>query len=259
MARYEQLELPLFAAPSFEELLHAQRLSALRVQFSRRLRQSWHVVMNRLDGTRTLRIPALLESAPASVKQAMIDWALLYDRRGAMRRERRGRKRALEQVVWHYLEQHHPESRRRRRAVPLQSQLRTAGCRHDLLDVLAHVNRTCFGGTLKALVRWGGFASLTSYHSTVAGPDGVRHNLVTIAGAYDHPDVPRFAIEAVMHHELLHVAVPPVVRNGRRIVHGREFRTAERAYPQFAQWNRWQKTHVARFGLSLRRRQRRKK
>jgi hypothetical protein len=253
MARYEQLELPLFAPPAFDELLSALHANSLEVELQQRLKRSWHVMVNRLTGKRTLKVPALLEHAPREVKQALIDWALLYDRRGALRRERRTTKRALEHTVWKYLEQHHPESRRTARSLPLQEHLRTEGCRYDLREVFAKVNQESFGGRLQSLVRWGGFATLTSFHRTVAGPDGARQNLVTIAGAYDHPDVPRFAIESVMHHELLHIAVPPVVRNGRRVVHGRDFRTAERVHPHYAEWERWQRTHVAKLASALRR------
>ena len=48
----------------------------------------------------------------------------------------------------------------------------------------------------------------------------------------------------VVFHEMLHQAVPAVERDGRRVVHGREFRARERAYPDFERARLWEERHL---------------
>jgi hypothetical protein len=42
-----------------------------------------------------------------------------------------------------------------------------------------------------------------------------------------------------VYHECLHIAVPPAIRDGRRVVHGREFRRREKEYRFYEEWRRW--------------------
>jgi hypothetical protein len=50
----------------------------------------------------------------------------------------------------------------------------------------------------------------------------------------DDPKVPAFVLEGTMHHEMLHMLTDTRVVNGRRVVHTREFRSAERAFERFS-------------------------
>jgi hypothetical protein len=75
-------------------------------------------------------------------------------------------------------------------------------------------------------------------------PAGNRVNLITIAGVYDLPTVPRFAIEAILHHEMLHIAIPPVRGTGRSVIHGSAFKTAEKKFEHYLKWRAWEKTDL---------------
>ena len=58
------------------------------------------------------------------------------------------------------------------------------------------------------------------------------HNAIIISRIFDRPQVPALAVEYVMFHEMLHLRYP-VDHNGvRRRVHTREFREAEKKFPQ---------------------------
>ncbi|HTT72399.1 MAG TPA: hypothetical protein VMG32_14330, partial [Anaeromyxobacteraceae bacterium] len=69
--------------------------------------------------------------------------------------------------------------------------------------------------------------------------------LIRIHPALDRVEVPAMYVAAVVFHEMLHQAVPAVEVNGRRIVHGREFRRRERAYPDCERAKRWEEDHLA--------------
>jgi hypothetical protein len=58
--------------------------------------------------------------------------------------------------------------------------------------------------------------------------------------------VPRFAIEGILFHEMLHIAYPPVIRDGRNVIHGPKFKQNERSFPQHKDWVEWEKTSCNR-------------
>lgn len=254
---HEQLELPLFAPPTFEQVLAGQGVRNLRIVLNTRLKRGWHVRAHAFTRTRTLTVPAYLCGAPMQVKKALIAWAQLPLRPSRARASTiRAQKRELEKVVWGHASAVEPDSVRPRPVDPQVYDERAPGTVYELREVFDSVNAAHFGGELHAALRWGDYASLTSYQTTRRAPDDSSYHLITIAGVYDHPDVPRYAIESVMYHEMLHIAIPPTRAKSRRMVHGRAFRVAERAFPHYDSWERWQKEQLPRIIRSLRARKR---
>ncbi len=236
--RCEQLSLTLFSPPTFEHLIRPELM--LRVVLNSRLKRGWHV-RQLPDGVRELTLPAYFGNAPEEIKKTLIAWALLPIRSKRAKRERKG----LERSIWHYA-QTIPEAGSRRKKIPQWSANAAVGCRFDLRELFDELNRTYFGGRLSSQVRWGRKGSMTSYQLFRSGPEGEKASFITIAGAYNRPDVPRFAVEGVLFHEMAHEALPPTVRGGRRSIHGREFRNLERSYPLFAQWREWERLYLGR-------------
>jgi predicted metal-dependent hydrolase len=59
------------------------------------------------------------------------------------------------------------------------------------------------------------------------------HNTIVVSRIFDHPRVPRFVVEYIVYHEMLHLKHPVKVRGSRRCVHPPEFQAEERLFPQF--------------------------
>jgi len=60
------------------------------------------------------------------------------------------------------------------------------------------------------------------------------HNAIVISKIFDHPEVPRFLVEYVLYHEMLHLKHPVEHRTGRRrLVHTKEFYADERKFPRY--------------------------
>jgi predicted metal-dependent hydrolase len=57
------------------------------------------------------------------------------------------------------------------------------------------------------------------------------HNAIVVSRVFDHPRVPRFAVEYIVYHEMLHLKHPVKLRGSRRCVHSREFQAEERLFP----------------------------
>ena len=58
------------------------------------------------------------------------------------------------------------------------------------------------------------------------------HNTITVSRIFDRRDTPRYAIEYLMYHEMLHLKHPVTVRGSRRCVHGAAFQQEERLFTE---------------------------
>jgi predicted metal-dependent hydrolase len=61
------------------------------------------------------------------------------------------------------------------------------------------------------------------------------HNAIVVSRIFDHPLVPRCAVEYIVYHEMLHLKHPVKLRGGRRCVHGKEFQAEEKLFPHLLQ------------------------
>ncbi len=57
------------------------------------------------------------------------------------------------------------------------------------------------------------------------------HNAIVVSRVFDHPRVPRLAVEYIVYHEMLHLKHPVRLRGSKRCVHSAEFQAEERLFP----------------------------
>jgi hypothetical protein len=239
----EQQELALFDPPTFGALLSKKGINNLTVIFNSRLKRGWRVKIHSFSQKRTLTIPSHFENAPEPVKNALIDWALIST---IKKRKKESTslhiKKSLERLIWEYAGASGNLPEKVFRIHP--GRFQTSGLVYDLQEEFIALNNAYFEGKLTSYIRWNK-SFRRSYQTTFRNPDGVRCNLISIAQAYNRPDVPRFAIESIVYHEMLHIAVPPYKSNSRNIIHGREFRLAEHSFPHYKKWREWEKKQFA--------------
>lgn len=70
--------------------------------------------------------------------------------------------------------------------------------------------------------------------------------LIRVHTALDQSWVPRYYVESVVHHELLHHLIPAVRIRGRDHVHTAEFRRREAAFEHHERARRWEIEHLDR-------------
>lgn len=209
-----------------------------------RLRQGWRMSWRR-DGGAVLRVPRVFRDAPEDVLRALAAWARL-----AMLRKSPGRtaeRRALEKTLHAWIEARHdvdPHTRtlRRGRNARRLARLRPVGRHHDLTAILAAVTAEYFAGNPEVAQaritwssRWGGLSTQSTAHDGQGRP----YALISISRGYDHASATPEIVGGVVYHECLHIVIPPEVRNGRRVVHGAEFRRREKLYRFYDVWRRW--------------------
>ena len=79
----------------------------------------------------------------------------------------------------------------------------------------------------------------TRRHRRTLASCNIERKRISVASAMQLPEA-RPHLEALLYHEMCHAILGiPIRTNGRRNIHGREFRALERAHPGIAELDRW--------------------
>jgi len=99
---------------------------------------------------------------------------------------------------------------------------------YHLDEVFDSLNARFFGGMLgRPELTWSeGMAKRSLGHYDAA------HNTIVVSRVFDRPSSPRYAIEYLLYHEMLHLKYPVKMRGVRRCVHSHEFKAEEALFPQ---------------------------
>jgi len=99
---------------------------------------------------------------------------------------------------------------------------------YDLDEIFEDLNHRFFYGLLaRPLMTW----SRIRARNSLAHYDPA-HNAIVVSRVFDHVQVPRYAIDYIVYHEMLHLKHPVRLRGSRRCVHGPEFQAEEKLFPQ---------------------------
>jgi predicted metal-dependent hydrolase len=108
---------------------------------------------------------------------------------------------------------------------------------YDLEEIFEDLNRRFFHGLLaRPLLSWSRERARNSL-----GHYDPAHNAVIISRVFDHPRAPRYVLEYIMYHEMLHLKHPVKLRGSRRCVHSAEFQAEEKSFPQLEEAKRFLK------------------
>jgi hypothetical protein len=99
---------------------------------------------------------------------------------------------------------------------------------YNLDEVFDTLNVRFFGGLLgRPELTWS-----ESHAKRSLGHYDAAHNTIVVSRVFDRPSSPRYAIEYLLYHEMLHLKHPVKLRGLRRCVHSREFKADEKLFPQ---------------------------
>lgn len=111
--------------------------------------------------------------------------------------------------------------RGRKRIVPAQ------GHAYNLEDIFDELNARFFHGLLaRPLLTW---SRDRARHRL--GHYDPAHNAIVVSRIFDSPQVPGYAVEYIVYHEMLHLKHPVRLRGSRRCVHPAEFQAEEELFP----------------------------
>jgi hypothetical protein len=206
----------------------SQKTSGLKVEFypyvgiSNRIR--------RRDGLLSVRISDVLLDAPlkfhASLAQILI--RKLF---------RRKIPAADLQIYREYLRQSsiHEKTLENRRSRGRKIVTTSKGETYDLDDIFLFLNQIYFQNRLpKPVLTW---SSKKTFR--ILGHHDSAHETVAVSKSLDDRRVPRYVVEYVVYHEMLHIKHPTEHRNGRRYNHTPAFRRDEENFAYFEEAERW--------------------
>jgi hypothetical protein len=99
---------------------------------------------------------------------------------------------------------------------------------YNLDEVFDSLNLRFFGGMLgRPVLTWSEHMAKRSL-----GHYDAAHNTIVVSRVFDRPSSPRYAIEYLLYHEMLHLKHPVRMRGLRRCVHSREFKAEESLFTQ---------------------------
>jgi hypothetical protein len=175
------------------------------------------------EGKLLVRLSDLLEGAPETVLRAIAHILLAKIYRKPIERAPATRYRK-------YVQSHDIRSKahlvrqlrgRKRMASP-------KGHVYDLEAIFEDLNLRLFGGMMaRPQMSWsqGRARNLLGHYDP-------SHNAIVVSRLFDHPAVPRYAVEYIVYHEMLHLRHPVKLNGSRRCVHSAEFRAEEKLFPQ---------------------------
>jgi predicted metal-dependent hydrolase len=180
------------------------------------------------NGRLLVRLSDLLEGAPEAVLRAIAHILLAKMYRQPIDRAESARYRkhvASHEIVrkTHLVRQ----MRGRKRLRPAR------GIFYDLDSIFEELNTRFFHGLMaRPRMSW----SQTKTRR-ILGHYDPAHNAIIISRVFDHPAAPRFVLEYIVYHEMLHLKHPVKLRGSRRCVHSAEFQAEERLFPRVAEAN----------------------
>jgi predicted metal-dependent hydrolase len=180
------------------------------------------------DGRLLVRLSDLLEGAPDTVLKAIAHILLAKMYRRPIDRGQAARYRKY--VASHEIVRKAHLVRQMRGRKLLRS---PRGHFYDLDAIFEDLNRRFFHGLMaRPRMSW----SQTKTRR-ILGHYDPAHNAIVISRIFDHPAMPRYVLEYIVYHEMLHLKHPVKLRGSRRCVHSPEFQAEEKLFPGVAQAN----------------------
>jgi len=111
------------------------------------------------------------------------------------------------------------------------------GHTYDLEKIFDELNARYFWGLMaRPYLTWSQNLARNSL-----GHYDPAHNAIVISRVFDHPRIPRYAVEYIVYHEMLHLKHPVKLRGSRRCVHSAAFQAEEKMFPLLAPAKRFLK------------------
>ena len=175
------------------------------------------------QGELHIRLSDLLEGAPEPVLHAIahILLAKLY---------RKLVDRTLSARYRRYVASHGMSAKARLvRQMRGRKHIRSArGHYYQLEEIFEDLNRRFFHGLMgRPQLTWS-----RDHARNRLGHYDPAHNAIVISRVFDHPQVPRYVVDYIVFHEMLHLKHPVKLRGSRRCVHSAEFLAEENLFPE---------------------------
>jgi predicted metal-dependent hydrolase len=124
---------------------------------------------------------------------------------------------------------------------PRAVSINTSGRHYHLQEIFDELNKEYFSGTVTAAITWGKRSPRRAVRKRRLGSFQRDRNIIRVNPALDSNSVPRYFIEFVVYHEMLHAAGAVEAGSVRQRIHSREFKRRERDFKWYEQALAWER------------------
>lgn len=131
-----------------------------------------------------------------------------------------------------------------KRKPPNKITVQPQGRVYDLTEMFSTINKEYFSGKISAAISWGARRPRRAAARTTLGSYSSLNNTIRINPSLDTDRVPRYFVEFIVYHEMLHADIG--IENGtkRRVIHSREFKRCEKLFSHYEQAIAWEKNRL---------------
>ncbi len=152
--------------------------------------------------------------------------------------------RDASRVLGRFIDGNNAQVRGRARRAPNQI-IMTGGDVHDLRDIYDQINVQYFDNKVEAAITWGPrTASVRRRNSIKMGTYALEDRLIRVHRSLDRAFVPRYFVEWIVFHEMLHQVHGVAVKNGRREFHSAAFLADEKRFLHYQRAKQFERSHV---------------
>jgi len=152
--------------------------------------------------------------------------------------------RDASRILGDFIDGNHAQVRGKTRRAPGQLMI-TAGDTHDLRAIYDDLNARYFAEKITAAITWGPRTGRARRRNSIKmGSYSVEDRVIRIHRSLDRPFVPRFFVEWIVFHEMLHQIHDIKVVNGRREFHSKAFLADEAQFEHYRQARAWERRHL---------------
>lgn len=130
---------------------------------------------------------------------------------------------------------------RLRRRPPRSVKINTRGECYDLSWIFNSLNEKYFGGNISSSITWGKSCHRRMARKRTLGSYSHHGDLIRINPLLDRKSVPRYFLEYIVYHEMLHADMGADVSQGRRSLHTGKFREREKLFDHYHRALQWER------------------
>ena len=124
---------------------------------------------------------------------------------------------------------------------PKKIKIKSEGKHYNLREICDTLNSEYFNNRISSSITWGEKSPLSAVKKRTLGSYQKNTNTIRINPVLDNKRIPRYFIEYIVYHEMLHAEIDVQYKNGRRKIHSKDFKKRESIFKYYDIARQWEK------------------
>ncbi|TNF52265.1 hypothetical protein EP227_07630 [bacterium] len=128
-----------------------------------------------------------------------------------------------------------------KKQIPRDINIQAQGKHYNLLDIYHSINQEYFDGKVSSPITWGSRRIRRVAGERTLGSYCYHNHIIRINPVLDTKSIPRYFLEYIVYHEMLHADLGVEDNGGRNSYHSREFKRREKLFKHYERSLAWEK------------------